>query len=511
MPTTDLSIAIDDSTTTVVPGPGETELYTVVVTNNGDAVTGASVSVPVPAGVTAALWDFIGGTGNVSGGAPTSGSGALATTVDLLNGESVTFLFQVDVDPAATGSLVTTATVTPPAGTTDTNTADNTATDTDTLTPEVDLLVTKTDGAASVVPGTVDTYTITVTNNGPSTVSSVTLTDTIPAALSNANFAPSVGTYDVGTGAWSGLSLASGDSVSMTLSATINPSATGTLSNTVTVAPPAGTTDTNAANNTATDTDTLTPLADLAITKTDGVTTVAAGTSDTYTIVVSNTGPSAVTGAHVVDVLPAGVTAATWTFTGSTGGGSVSGLPSGSGNLDTTVDLPVNATLTFTFTVDVDPSASGSLTNTATVTPPAGLTDPTPGNNSATDSDTIPTADLQVTKTDGVTSVVPGNVDTYTIVVTNNGPDTVTSVTLTDTIPAALSNANFAPSVGTYDVGTGVWSGLNLASGDSVSMTLSATINPSATGTLSNTVTVAPPAGTTDTNAATTAPPTPTR
>jgi trimeric autotransporter adhesin len=43
-----------------------------------------------------------------------------------------------------------------------------------------DLKVINTDNAASVVPGTVDTYTITVTNNGPDTVSSVTLTDTIP-------------------------------------------------------------------------------------------------------------------------------------------------------------------------------------------------------------------------------------------------------------------------------------------------------------------------------------------
>jgi uncharacterized repeat protein (TIGR01451 family) len=44
----------------------------------------------------------------------------------------------------------------------------------------VDLAVTKDDGKTSVAPGTPDTYTIVVTNNGPSTVSSVTLTDTPP-------------------------------------------------------------------------------------------------------------------------------------------------------------------------------------------------------------------------------------------------------------------------------------------------------------------------------------------
>ena len=127
----------------------------------------------------------------------------------------------------------------------------------------VDLQVTKTDSTASLVPGTSDTYTITVTNNGPDTVNSVTLTDTIPAALLGASFAPSTGAYDVTSGEWSGLSLASGQSVTMTLTGTIDPNATGTLTNAVTVAPPAGVTDTNPADNTASDIDTLTPEVDL--------------------------------------------------------------------------------------------------------------------------------------------------------------------------------------------------------------------------------------------------------
>jgi Domain of unknown function DUF11 len=87
------------------------------------------------------------------------------------------------------------------------------------------------------------------------------------------------------------------------------------------------------------------------------------------------------------------------------------------------VDLPANASVTFSFTVQISPLATGTYINTATVSPPAGVTDNDPGNNSATDSDTLtPQADLSITKTDGVTSVVPGTVDTYTITVTNNGP-----------------------------------------------------------------------------------------
>ncbi|MDA1178081.1 MAG: hypothetical protein O2931_04705, partial [Planctomycetota bacterium] len=84
--------------------------------------------------------------------------------------------------------------------------------------------------------------------------------------------------------------------------------------------PPAGVTDSNNVNNSATDTDTLTPRVDLSITKTNGVTQVTAGQSTTYTIVVSNAGPSSVTGATVVDTFPTGLTNVT--FTRSAAGGA---------------------------------------------------------------------------------------------------------------------------------------------------------------------------------------------
>jgi len=173
----------------------------------------------------------------------------------------------------------------------DPNPGNNSSTDNDTLTPQADLAVTMTDGAATVVPGTSTTYTITITNNGPSTVSSLTLTDSIPAALLNATFGtPSAGSYDSATGVWSGLSLASGDAVTLTLTGTIDPNAIGPITNTVTVAPPTGTTDLNSANDTASDTDT-TP-ADLAVFMTGAP--AVPGASITSTITVSNNGPSTV-------------------------------------------------------------------------------------------------------------------------------------------------------------------------------------------------------------------------
>ena len=80
------------------------------------------------------------------------------------------------------------------------------------------------------------------------------------------------------------------------------------LVNTATVAVGAGQTDPTPGNNSATDTDTPAAVTDLAITKTDGSATYTAGTGISYTIVVSNLGPSNAVGASVADVVPASIT-----------------------------------------------------------------------------------------------------------------------------------------------------------------------------------------------------------
>jgi uncharacterized repeat protein (TIGR01451 family) len=130
--------------------------------------------------------------------------------------------------------------------------------------------------------------------------------------------------------------------------------------------------------------------ADLAITKTDGSNTYTPGNDVTYTIVVSNNGPFGVQNAQVVDALPTGITTASWTCA-TTSGGGVCGAASGSGAINSTVNLPVSGTatssVTYTLTLSVPLSFSGSLLNTATVTAPAGTTDSNTANNSASDTD----------------------------------------------------------------------------------------------------------------------------
>ena len=106
-------------------------------------------------------------------------------------------------------------------------------------------------------------------------------------------------TFNPATDTWSLASLAAGQSVTLQLSGTVPPGSTGTAYlNT------ASASASDAATVSASDTDTLTTQANLAVTTTDGVSSVVAGTPDTYTIVASNTGPSNASNVSVADTLP---------------------------------------------------------------------------------------------------------------------------------------------------------------------------------------------------------------
>jgi uncharacterized repeat protein (TIGR01451 family) len=337
-------------------------------------------------------------------------------------------------------------------------------------------------------------------------VTSVKLTDTVPATILNANLSgPDGATLNGTTGYWDGVNLSAGDSAVFLLNGTIAPTATGNLTNTASVVPPTEILDPNNANNSSSDTDTLTPITDISITKTDGQSAVDRNDAITYTVTVTNNGPSAVSNIGVNDPIPSAITGVTWNCAIATGTGSC-GTANGAGNtLNTTVNLNNGATAIYTLKGSVSATAPspGSITNTATVAVPAGVTDSNLSNNSSTDIDALPrptgTVDLAILQTNNLTSVVPGSALTYTITVTNNGPGTITSLTMKDTLPADLLDPVFSTPDGTYNSASGEWANLNLTPGDSISLILDATLTlaPSS-ATLKNTVVVQPPIGFTD-------------
>ncbi len=495
----DLAISKTDGSATFTPGGSIT--YTIGVTNNGPSnVVGATISDTLPATISGATWTCIASPG---ASCSASGSGNINDTVNIPLAGTLAYTLTGLVSASATGSLVNTATVAVPPGYTDPVTNNNTATDVDTF-QVADLAITKTDGSATYTPGGGITYTITVTNSGPSDVTGATVADTVPTAISGVTWTcaatPGASCAASGSGNINDtVNIPFGGALTYTLSGTVSASATGALSNTATVTAPLDTTDSNLGNNTATDSDTSL-VADLLVTKTDGSAVYTPGGTITYTIVVTNNGPSDVTGATVTDNVPATITGVTWTCVPGTG---ASCSASGAGNINDTVNIPAGEILTYTLTGTVSPSATGNLVNTVSVTPPTGVTDPNLGNNNATDTDTMLVADLAITKTDGSAIYTPGGSITYTVVVTNNGPSNVVGATVSDPLPASISGVSWlcVPGTGASCAASGlgnITDTVNIPSGVSVTYTVTGTVSASAAGNLVNTATVTPPTGVND-------------
>jgi uncharacterized repeat protein (TIGR01451 family) len=246
--------------------------------------------------------------------------------------------------------------------------------------------------------------------------------------------------------------------------------------------------------------------ADLSITKTDGQTTAAAGGPITYTITVGNAGPYTARSATVADTFPASLQNVNWTCSASPGSSCCS-ITGGNVLINRPVMILPGGTVTYIAMATISASATGTLSNTATVTAPGSVTDPVAGNNSSTDTDTLTTpTDLAITKTDGQTTAAPGQVRTYTIVATNNGPAPADGATVTDNVPSSLTGATWT-CVGTGGATCGPSGGpnindtVNLPVSGSVTYTLTGTVSANPTG-LTNTATVTVPSGMTDSNPA---------
>lgn len=136
--------------------------------------------------------------------------------------------------------------------------------------------------------------------------------------------------------------------------------------------------------------------ADVSVTKTDGVTSVAAGGNLTYTITATNAGPDTALATTVTDVLPASLANVTWTCVGNAGGACT---VAGTGNINDVVNLAVGGSVTYTVNAEVLLSATGTITNTVTVANAVEILDPLPANNAASDTDTVVAASFTVVGT----------------------------------------------------------------------------------------------------------------
>ena len=195
------------------------------------------------------------------------------------------------------------------------------------------------------------------------------------------------------------------------------------------------TTDPNPANNRACANTTVEVRADLLIEKT-GPASICAGFGGSFTVRVTNNGPSTATGVQVSDSLNSVFTP------GSSGAITPAGLCSFVGQtLSCSLgSLSVGQSVTITYPVSVAASvpAQFNVANTASVT--SSSFDPNLSNNNSTHLTNIcAQADIRVAKTGPATvSAGSASVFQYTLTVTNGGPANAVNVAIDDPIPSGF-------------------------------------------------------------------------
>ncbi len=447
---------------------GDTVHYTIQVTNFGpsDALA-VSVVDTLPAGFT-----FLHDTDSCVE-AP---AGTLTCTLGtLVAGGSTSFdvYAQVDVDTPG-GVYANNAVASSP--TSDPNPADNAdSVDVSVLT-SADLRITKTAAPSGPVnAGDIIVYTIYVDNLGPSSAAGVVMNDAITSdglfdvlsvvssrpAVCAPLFANSVSTVDIDctlTGTLEPVGV--GGDGRWTITVEVVAANALTVNNVATV--DADTPDSDPTNNIDEASRDITSLSDLEVQKTSQAIPdpLVAGGQIKYTVVVTNTGPSAATGVKIADRLPAGVTVNDYMATDAAGnaigcstgmaGSAADPLRCGFGKLA----VGEFATVMFTATVDSDLADGTVLEND--VMAMSDNPDPDNSNNFDSTLDVVTTsADVSIVKTDAPDPVTAGEELSYVLVVSNAGPSTARDVTVSDVLPPGTTflDANVAGGTCIYAAG----------------------------------------------------------
>jgi len=391
--------------------------YTLSVHNGGLAdATNVIVADALPSNVTYQ-------SATPSQGSCSQGSGTVTCSLGgLVNGAGATV--QIAVTANSTGSLTNTASV--HGDQVDDNEANNTASQNTTVARLADLSITNSDSPDPVAVGQTLTYTLTVTNNGPSDAPSVTATDNLPSGVTYQSATPSQGSCSQGSGTVTCNLGAVGGGGSATVEIKVTPPTVGKITNTASVAG-SGSIDSNGANDSASAQTTVGSVTDLSVSNADAPDPATVGKTLTYAIKVRNEGSSNATGVTLTDPLPATVNFVSAIASRGTCFQSVPGtITCAIGSLTTgaSVDLQIKVT----------PQIAGTLTNTGTVQ--SDQFDSNHANDSASATTTVnPSADLAITKSVSPGNPVVGNAMTYTLAIQNNGPSPATGVTATDPLP----------------------------------------------------------------------------
>ena len=422
---------------------GDETTWTVDLTNQGpDDATGVEVAVAPPSGVTyvshSGDGSFDPGSGTWAVGALSAGATvtlAIVTTVDVTGDltcvAEVTMADQEDVDS------------TPGDGQGD-DWDDATVTVTPTGDELIDLELTKSAEPVNLAIGDETVWTVQLTNQGPDDASGVEVTVAPPAGTTYVSHSGD-GAFDSASGLWAVGDLAVGSVVSLNITTTVDVLGNLTCVAEVTMADQEDV-DSTPGDGQGDDWDDATvtvsqppgDLIDLELTKSADPVNLRVGDETTWTVDLTNQGPGDASGVEVTVAPPAGTT-----YVSHSGDGA---FDADSG-LWAVGNLAVGETVSLDIVTTVD--VIGDLTCIAEVTAADQEdVDSTPGDGQGDDWDDATVVstpvgseliDLELTKSANPTNLNIGDETTWTVDLTNQGPNDATGVEVTVTPPAGVT------------------------------------------------------------------------
>ncbi|MDB4770824.1 hypothetical protein OAG60_01985 [bacterium] len=469
--TADLSVT--KSVDNPKPNVGDPVHFTITVTNGGeDSATGVTLLDVLPEGLAyersvagVGAYDAVSGIWDV-GGLAVQQTATLTITANSTNDTPLTNIVQVQtldqLDPDATpGNGVP---------------SEDDQASVDVVGQQIDLSLTKTVDNDRPNVGDLVHFTVSLTNSRATEATGVTVKDPLPVGLVYRASIASRGSYNGSSGVWTVGQVANGEVETLTITAEVT--ATGTLENiaeVLTANQPD--IDSTPNNNDPNEDDqasaTVTPqVADLTLGKLVDDERPDVGQVSVFTITVTNLGPDAATGVSVADQLPDGL--------------AYSAAQPSRGTFDSQQGIwtigQIDANEVVTLQLGAQVENIGVKINSAEIAT-SDQSDPnsTPGNNVPEENDQAsasvrPTIiDLSLEKeADPFRPSVNGEL-TYTLTVSNAGPDTATGIQIEDQFPSGVTVASSEPSVGTFS--NGIWSVPTLAPQTNATLKLVTDVN----------------------------------
>ncbi|HLO44346.1 MAG TPA: SdrD B-like domain-containing protein, partial [Leadbetterella sp.] len=513
-----IDLELDKTVSTATPNVGETVTYTLKLTNKGpNTATGVALEDIIPNGLESITLTATNSPQGVIAGNKITFSG-----LTVLKDETKTFTYTAKVKEPLTGvsyknvAQVTAANEYDIDSKPNNDDGDQSEDDEDpeTIVPQqADLNLVKTVNNATPNVGEKVTFTVKVSNDGPSAATGVQVKDVVPNGYETISAISNSGTLSGSEITWSNLSIPNGQFVNLTFDAIVKVPGTGVDFVNVARVTASDQFDkdskpNNAANTNGTggigsqdaddtqdagdeddgdDAKTTPKVIDLELDKTVSTATPNVGETITYTLKLTNKGPNTATGVALEDVIPNGLENITLTATNS---------PQGviAGNKITFSGLTVlkDETKTFTYTAKVkEPLTGVSYKNVAQVTAANEYDiDSKPNNDDGDQSEDdedpetiVPQkADLSLVKTVNDKYPKVGDVVTFTVKVSNGGPQTATNVKVEDVVPNGYSAISSISNSGIVSGNVITWVIPSIASGASSTLTFNVKVGQPATG-----------------------------